>query len=190
MNPCKTKWQQKWLRLNVVVPQLQELAESAEAFCGRWMNNNTTKSLLVIVGGFGSGKTHTARAIFRFCSAAATNAFETEKWGRQKFPESIFVSWPEAANEFNEKNYSLLQDILEDELVILDDIGAENDPWKICSDKLCQILSRRERKFTVITTNIQPTEWPTKFDGRINDRLLRNSVVIDLTGAPSYSLRV
>ena len=82
-----------------------------------------------------------------------------------------------------------MTDCLESSLLVLDDIGAENDPWKIAADRLCQILSRRERKFTVLTTNIKPADWPVKFDGRINDRLLRNSCIVDLTGVPSFAMR-
>ena len=189
MTPCKTKWQQKWIGLDIVAPELQVLATAAEKFCGQWFKNDRTAPLLVIVGGFGSGKTHTAKAILRFCGAAAIASFDTKVWGDHKFPETLFISWPEACNEFNEKNYNLLKDAQDNELVIIDDIGAENDPWKICSDKLCQILSRRERMFTVITTNIQPKDWPTSFDGRINDRLLRYSVVVDISKVQSYAMR-
>lgn len=116
-------------------------------------------------------------------------AYDTRKWPGGKFPQSIFIEWPEAAAQFGDKNFSVMQDAIENELVILDDIGAENDPWKVCADKLCQILTRRERQFSIVTTNIQPAEWPQRFDGRINDRLLRNSTVIDLTGVPSFALR-
>lgn len=189
MNSCKTKWQRKWLRLDVVDPVIQTLADDAEAFCVRWFNNNPDKSLLVIIGEFGSGKTHTAKAIFRFCNAASALAFETEKWGKNKMPDAAFISWPEAASSFNEKQFGIMDDANTSDLTIIDDVGAENDPWKICADKLCQILSRRERKFTIVTTNIRPESWSERFDGRINDRLLRNSVIIDISRVPSYSTR-
>lgn len=189
MNFCKTKWQQKWLKLNVVDPVIQNLANEAESFCARWFNNNNSKSLLVLVGEFGSGKTHTAKSIFRFCTAAATLAFDTEKWGCRKIPDSVFIAWPEAASAFADKQFGIMEDAFESDLVVIDDIGAENDPWKICADKLCQILSRREKKFTVVTTNVEPGSWTERFDGRINDRLLRNSVVVDISRVKSYSMR-
>lgn len=189
MNPCKTKWQKKWLKLDVVDPAIQKLADEAESFCGRWFNNNSQKSLLVIVGEFGSGKTHTAKAIFRFCNAAATLAFDSEKWGHKQIPDAIYISWPEAAGAFSEKQYGIMDDAYESDLCVIDDIGAENDPWKVCTDKLCQILSRREKKFTVVTTNIEPSNWSEKFDGRVNDRLLRNSVVVDISRVQSFSMR-
>lgn len=188
-NPCKTKWQQKWIALDVVAPPLQTLANEAEDFCARWYANDAVRSLMVIVGAYGSGKTHTARSIFRFCSCAAMNALESGKWGSHKLPNSIFISWPEAASAFAEKQFGVMEDALEHDLVILDDIGAENDPWKVSADRLCQILSRREKKFTVVTTNVPAANWIERFDGRINDRLMRNSTVIDISGVPSYAMR-
>lgn len=188
-NPCKNNWQKKWLQLDVVAPEIQQLATEAEQFCARWFANSPKPSLLVIVGSFGSGKTHTARAIYRFCVTTAMSAFDSGKWGGHKFPGAAFVSWPEAANAFAEKQFGLMADASENDLVVLDDIGAENDPWKVCADKLCQVLSRREKKFTVVTTNIPPVNWTERFDGRINDRLLRNSVVVDISHVPSFSMR-
>jgi DNA replication protein DnaC len=187
--PLKTAWQQKWLRLELVHPLLQEAADNAERFCGSWFRHDTNKSLLVLVGKTGCGKTHIAKSIFKFCGAASMAAFESRNWPGSKFPDSIYISWPEAAREFGEKNLSLMPDAMSNDLLILDDIGAENDPWKVCADLLCQILSRRERMFTVITTNVQPEEWSERFDVRISDRLFRNSMIVDLSEVPSYAMR-
>ena len=99
------------------------------------------------------------------------------------------MPWPEIANEIAESKNEWLTDAIDCELLVLDDVGAENDPWKRCADKLCQILSRREKKFTILTTNIKPESWPAQFDGRITDRLLRNSVVVDLSSTESYAMR-
>ena len=189
MKQCKSKWQQKWLKLDAYHPDLELLAGEAEKFCARWFNNSPRPALLVIVGDFGSGKTHTAKAIFRFCSAAAFSALETKKWGADHVPSAIFLDWPEVATEFAQSNFTIMQDAAETDLVVLDDVGSENDPWKVCSDKLCQILSRREKKFTVVTTNVSPANWTERFDGRINDRLMRNSVICDISTVPSYSLK-
>lgn len=188
ITPCKTDWQQKWLRLDVVDKRLQKLADDAENFCGRFYRNDTQKSLLVIIGPYGCGKTHVAKSIWHFCRLAATGSYQTGVWPDGNVPSTLCVSWPMACNALNERKFSLVQDYIQSDLLVLDDIGAENDPWKVCADKLCQVLSRRERKFTVITTNVKPVEWPNKFDGRIADRLLRNSIVVDLTGLKSYAL--
>ena len=187
-NPCETDWQRKWLGLDVVHPDIQIAADAAEMFCGRWFKNNTKDSLLVLVGNFGCGKTHIAKAMLRFCRLAAFTALEKGHGGSECVPCSCYISWPEAAASFNEKQFGIMEDAFGSDLLILDDIGAENDPWKICSDKLCQILSRRERRFTVVTTNVAPANWTEKFDGRINDRLMRNSVIADMSHVSSYSM--
>jgi DNA replication protein DnaC len=90
-------------------------------------------------------------------------------------------------DDFKGGDYSVLGDMFEVDLLVIDDIGAEHDPSKSGVNKLCQILSRRETKFTVITSNISPAHWPERFDTRIADRLLRNSEVIELWSVPSYA---
>lgn len=193
--PLDSRWQQKWLYLELVhlcgdhQQILCAAGMMAEDFCGRWFRHDPNKSLLVLVGKTGCGKTHIARGIFNFCCMAAGTAYESRRWPAGKLPDSIYISWPEAACEFGNRNLSLMQDSMTSDLVILDDIGAENDPWKICADLLCQILSRRERQFTVITTNVQPAEWSERFDVRISDRLFRNSVICDLSDVPSYAMQ-
>jgi DNA replication protein DnaC len=170
-------------------PSIQTAALLAERFCGRWFRNDTTLSMLVIMGESGCGKTHIAKAILRFCHSAAFMALE--KGGRTGWadhvPSSRFVAWPEIVEEFKRKEFSSFEDMKAEDLLIIDDIGAEDDPFKQASNILCQVLSRRERKFTVITTNIKREDWAAKFDVRIADRLLRNSVVIDMFGVPSYA---
>jgi chromosomal replication initiation ATPase DnaA len=188
--PCRSKWQQKHLRLDCYSPRTQELADEAENFCGRWYRNQTTDSLLVLAGESNCGKSHTARAIGQFCRFFSVKAFEGGAWDRcGRLPMVASVTWPETTDQFKSGDYSILHDLLDCDLVIIDDIGAENDPSKNAADKLCQVLSRREKKFTVVTTNIPPDQWPEKFDTRIADRLMRNSKVVDLFGLPSYAMR-
>lgn len=184
----RNKWQQKWIDLEVTHKTIQEAADASESFCGRWFRNNPHPGLLVLSGASGTGKSHIANAIFRFCIGAAMSSFDTKVWGESDVPQSAFIRWPEAADAFAEKHFGLMEDAISHSLTILDDIGAEQDPWNICKDKLCQILSRRENKFTVITTNILPAAWPERFDTRISDRLLRNSVVVDLSDVKSYAV--
>lgn len=144
------------------------------------------KSLLVLAGEPNTGKSHTAGAILRFAYAASFRAFEQGLWPR--VPSASFVRWPEVACEIRARNLTSIEDMHAADLLIMDDIGAEHDPWREVTSALCQVLSRREEKFTVITTNIAPEQWPEKFDVRIADRLLRNSEVVNLFGLPSYAM--
>lgn len=165
------------------------MAAEAESFCKSWVRNSGSLRLLVLVGESNCGKTHVARRVHNFCRCAGMKAFETGKWDKGgRVPGSTFVSWPEQTDQFKEGNYGVIQDLMDDDMVILDDVGAEHDPSKNSADKLCQVLSRRENKFTVVTTNIKMEDWPSKFDTRIADRLLRGSRIIALFGVPSYAM--
>lgn len=88
---------------------------------------------------------------------------------------------------FKQGQWDVIDTLIDDFLVVIDDIGAEHDPSKIGMEKLCQVLSRRENKFTVITTNITIDQWPEKFDERVFSRLNRNTTLIDLSEVPDYN---
>jgi DNA replication protein DnaC len=179
-NPCRSAWQRKWLRLDVTHPDVQTMADEAERFCSRWFKNCPAPSLLVLAGSYGRGKSHVARCIYQFAQRAGWSSFhETKRWGTS-IPSAMYLRWPEVADAFKEGQYGVLEDCFTQSLLIL-------DPSKNAADKLCQILTRRERLFTVVTTNISPALWPERFDGRIGDRLLRNSVAVELVGTISYS---
>ncbi|HXT10402.1 MAG TPA: ATP-binding protein [Candidatus Angelobacter sp.] len=166
---------------------IQTMATEAQHFARRWFHNQPQPSLLVLTGVSGCGKTHTAKGLFRFALQSSYTAFQKGGWKRG-IPSTLFLSWPETTDTFKAGNYGVVDDCFKEGLLVIDDIGAEHDPSRNSADKLCQILTRRERKFTVITTNIVPSAWPERFDVRIADRLMRNSVVVDLSDATSYAL--
>jgi DNA replication protein DnaC len=147
--------------------------------------------MLVMAGESGCGKTHVARAIYRYCRAAALRAYTDgagKTWRGGSLPSATFARWPEVAAEIAAGHTGLIEELREADLAVLDDIGAENDPWKKAADALCQLLSRREFRFSVVTTNIKLEEWSSRFDTRTADRLLRNSEVINLFGVKSYAM--
>lgn len=175
--------------LDVTAPAVQRMADAAEQFAGKWFKNRPHPSLLIFAGQSGTGKSHTARRLNTFTAQASLSSFESGAWQKPlRIPGSVFLRWPETCDGFKEGNYGVIQDCFEAELLFLDDVGAEHDPSKNGTDKLCQILSRREQRFTVITTNIVPQAWETRFDKRIVDRLLRNSAIVDLADTASYQL--
>lgn len=176
--PLANEWQRKWVALEVTHPRLQKLGDAAESFCSRWVNQDPV--LLYLCGPTGTGKSHVARSILRFCRASASRA------SRTRMLSGAAWRWPELADEFKAKNFSALEDLFTTDLAILDDLGAEDDPFNIAADKLCQILSRREKKFTVITSNKAPEEFAA-IDPRIADRMFRNSKIVDLAGVTSFA---
>lgn len=165
------------------------MASEAQEWAFRWFRNIPMKSLLVLCGNSGCGKSHVASRLTHYARAASFIAYERGNW--QDGPPSVFsIRWTEAVASMNEKRDEFwVQDAMDASWLFIDDIGAENDPWKKATDRLCQILSRRERKFSVVTTNTASANWPDRFDIRVADRLFRNSVIVDMTGVPSYSMK-
>jgi DNA replication protein DnaC len=184
--PLETKWQQKWLKLENNCPQVQDMADEVQAWCRRFFNHDPQQTLLVIDGEPGNGKSHCAKAAFRWLLQVSFAAWEARKYPR--VPLVSFFHWPTITDAIREKEFGAVQEAFEADALVLDDVGADDDPWKQSADKLCQILSRREKKFTLLTTNIGEHEWTEKFDARIVDRLMRNSVIVNLAGAPSYAM--
>ncbi len=177
MTECQTAWGKKWLKLDCHHKLIQDAATASEAFCGRWFRFNPKPSLLVLAGESNCGKTHIAKKISTWAQAAAMKAFE-DGGGRtwKKFPSVVYLNWPEVVDSFRDNLNGSMNDMLDAGLLILDDVGAEYDPTQNATNKLCQILSRREKEFTIITTNITPESWPSKFDTRISG----NSMVLGI----------
>jgi DNA replication protein DnaC len=130
----------------------------------------------VFVGSVGNGKTRLAKGIFKTASVHASEAME--HWG--KGPQSTFCRWSELLDARGE----VFEAACEDDLTVIDDIGAEVDKFKNGQniEKLCALLEHRANKFTVITTNISPHLWSQKWDERVESRLNHNSIVMELSG--------
>jgi DNA replication protein DnaC len=135
-----------------------------EAFdrCRSYANNPS--GWLVLLGGYGSGKTHLAAAI----------ANQALALGRQV----LFIVVPDLL-DYLRSAYSPNSDagldarmeaIREAPLLILDDLGAHHStPW--AQEKLFQIINHRynSRLPTVITSNQQPEEMDPRITSRLVD---------------------
>lgn len=183
------KWNAMHLQLNTSRhPVLLELERETGKFClGMWDSPQAGR-LLVLAGNNGTGKTHCAKAVRRWVNKVGH--------GKQWVPKPdviahlycIFWSWPELLDSLKEGQWELVEDCIEAPCLIIDELGGGHDPSQVGVDKLCQILSKREKKWTLITTNIVPQAWEEKFDRRIASRFFRNSTLVDLTNVPDYNL--
>ena len=182
-----TPWQRKWLDLECYHPAIVRTAGQVELFCGRFAKNNPQTRTLVLAGNPGCGKTHMAKAIYKWARAFCSYAFhDIGKWN--EFPRVSFLQWGEHVDEYSRTKGAVPDDWLGDHLLIIDDVGAENDSFKIGTARLSQVMNHRtSRRFTVITTNVQPAAWGEVFDARVADRFLRDSVVCDMFEIPSYA---
>lgn len=161
--------------------------DSAHSFAGRFFRADFNRCVIVLHGQPGCGKTHILRKLREFARAISVTAWSDGGWGRSRPPRSAFYSWPEVCAEINRKDFGSCDDMAALDFVGIDDIGAENDDFKKSTEVLCRILSGRERKFTGITTNIEPAAWDQRFDERVADRLQRNSVIVDMSKVPSFA---
>lgn len=135
---------------------------------------------LMIWGNYGNGKTHLAAAI----------ANELSKQGYivvfQSVPELLQRIRSTFNNENKENETQIMRALLECDLLILDDIGAEKaTEW--VEEKLFNIIDGRYRKEvpTLYTSNLQPKELQNQVGKRSYDRIVETSLTVE-NKATSY----
>lgn len=193
IKPLATPWQRKHLRLECRTKETQEMATAAEKLIGRWVRNRTNgPNLLVISGPTGNGKTTTIERCIVVANTLSVPAWACGYW-KEKPPLVYSTSWQTLCDKIETSGNSMIdimQDCISANLLSIDDIGAESDRFRSgkFTDALAVLLNKRQKPklWTMITTNIAPSGWRERWDRRIEDRLLRNSVVVNLETTPSY----
>jgi DNA replication protein DnaC len=184
------QWSEKWLALEMWNPEICRLSDVVEDFCRQAFRNHMPHPV-VLAGQSGTGKTFAMRGAHKWIKRARILAAERNHW---TWPPIIqWTNWPQLIRPVVEGQTSMadaLQDSMQADILFLDDIGAESDKYKSAEnvDALCQLLSKREKKWTLITTNFRTEQWDQQFDARVADRLMRNSIVCDLE-CGSYATR-
>jgi DNA replication protein DnaC len=179
-------WRQKWIALDESNPKVQAMAREAEVFCAQFAVSPASGRMLVLYGPNGCGKTHTAKRIVSWATKVSPSIRFMTPRGISS-PEARMRHWPSLLDQMKSGEWSATSGLADVELLAIDEIGGEHDPSKVGTDKLCRLLSARDRMWTVVTTNIHPDEWASVFDRRVASRLLRNSTVINLDGVPDYA---
>lgn len=176
------------MRLNCHCPELKQLCRVAIEIAEGLANNPSRGRLTVLHGRNGSGKTHFAQALVRWLTTVSIRLpLDHKENGAIGLADAWMFRWPEVLDSLKSGDWDITEDMKSPTLLVLDDIGAGHDPSKMGVDKLCQVLSRREHRWTIITTNFMPRDWPERLDQRVASRLLRNSVIVDLSRVPDYS---
>lgn len=175
----RSPWQRRRLRLETITPAVQEMADAVENWCKRVRDNEKTVGrLIILIGVFGSGKTECLKGAQRYISDIYMVMYP-RTW--KKPINSTTISWPKFVVELEEnKNFEHYADVTSCDVVFIDDIGAEDDRFRSgsASRLLGQLLGDLADKFVFITSNIPPDKWSEKWDGRVEDRLLRNLSVV------------
>lgn len=153
------------------------MASEVERWCWRVREHEKNAKLICLAGIFGCGKTDVLRGAARYVNAIYMQGFP----GKWPHPISTsFVRWAPFVREVSNDNREHFEDVVKSDVIFVDDIGSEDDPFKSGAPTriLGDFLDSTENKYVFITTNIAPDGWRTRWDGRIEDRLLRRNAVI------------
>lgn len=180
-------WLNKWLRLRITHHQLEIAENEIYKVCGTYSETPSYGITVVIHGENGCGKSHIAKKIAYWAERIALKIPMVNTESGVGLASVSFFNWPEVVDGFKRDQWTIVDDMIESTMLILDDIGAEHDPSRVGIEKLYVVLNRREYKWNIITTNVIPALWDEKFERRIASRLFRNAKHIDLSQVPDYS---
>lgn len=173
-----TRWQRQRIGLETITPAVQMMATEAEHWCCRVRLNGRVSRLIVLAGPFGCGKTQ----MLRGCRGYISDIYMRVDDPAWKKPISIAsIVWPEFISDYiTNRNEDRLEDVKASDVVFIDDIGAEADRFRSGEPTqiLAELLGALANRFVFVTTNIEPKGWKLRWDGRVEDRLLRNNAVI------------
>lgn len=186
----RRSWLDKFIRLQTAGdPALERLESAIYEFCRGYAKIPGVGRRMLIYGDAGCGKTHTARAVHRWArkSSPALPLIAVEE--HLERPSSTFLHWPTIVDGFKSGEWLIVEEAIESSLLVVDDIGAEHDPSRIGIEKLYRILEARASRWTLLTSNVGPDNWETKFERRIASRFLRNCDLVDLSEVMDWGAR-
>jgi DNA replication protein DnaC len=157
---------------------LVPIADEVEAWAKRFYRAIRISTTLILSGDSGTGKTMISNRLRAWVERMAIECAMSGGWNRS--PSTEWVDWVDWWERYQDgRPCRDLSDIINADCLFLDDVGAESDRYKSGQSTaiLCQVLGKRERKFTVLTTNVSKENWAEKFDTRVSDRLKRNGAV-------------
>lgn len=140
------------------------------------------KNFVVILGPPGTGKTHFCAAIYEYvCKKFRFIRYYNEEQFFSRI--RIYIS-SDMMGDY--KQY--MKDLVDDDLVILDDIGCgKHTEFK--EEVLTALIDfRYENELpTVFTSNLTKDEFYTRYHSRLASRLFaKENLIIDLTGQTNY----
>lgn len=96
--------------------------------------------------------------------------------------------WPTLAKILRAQEYGRFDDICDEKICCIDDIGSEYQS-DFVNAKLYEMFSRREGKWTIFTANLSVEQVSAKVDPRIASRMLRHGSVVVEVDITDFNLR-
>ena len=100
-----------------------------------------------------------------------------------------FISWSKLVNDqLREREFEEYEDMRDWPVLVLDDVGSDRDPSGFSTEQLVSLLESRERKWTVITSNLYLRQLG-EMDPRIASRMIRNTNRVVQMPTIDFSMR-
>jgi len=153
-------------------------AKTKGAKKGRW---------LTYAGKSGTGKTYLATKIYNYCGRNLKCGFKITG-ETHKFLDFYSITSSQLADNFRACGYDDYAN--KADMLYIDDLGAEKDTTGYVKGKMCELLSRRVGKWTLITSNLSLESLGESYDNRIASRIIRDeNVLVSIKDVQDYALR-
>lgn len=132
-----------------------------------------TGSNLILLGAYGTGKTHLAAAIIRSAISKGNNA--------------VLVTAPSLASGTIDDIRERFKCIRDVDLIAIDDFSNESE-HKLIAQEIFELINYRyeAEKGLVMTSNLSPNELKESLGDRVFDRVLERTLILHVKDVGSY----
>src|SRR6185369_910740 len=127
---------------------LEEMVVEAAEFKRKFEDESSRPTWLSFVGSSGTGKTFLAESVYGYARMCDNLIYH-----RSLLSGVTKRFWPKLVTKLRDQEFWQIDDLADANFVFLDEIAVEHDPSGFAKDKLCELLSRRVGKWTLLTSN-------------------------------------
>lgn len=159
------------------IPELSLAYEKMQSFTQKFPI--LKKRNVILTGGTGTGKTYLAGCVAKEIAKKGFTVIFLSSFSLN----NVFIGYHSL---FNPERQSGMDALINCDLLIIDDIGAEQSVKNVTNGYLLDLINERNLKnvSTIITTNLTPEKLLLKYGERIYSRIFdkRNSAVMNFSG--------